>query len=93
MDPEIELISLIDLAIATCQLAQKEAGETHKAWLMSDAALAESQFQKIRDQTLSKTLPSSKGGGLGITRSLSEWAPPYLYKAGEDVEKYYMNHF
>lgn len=93
MNTEFEFIALIDNAIDKCELAKNEASESGKAWLVENSLSTEAQFNKIREQASSHTLPPSKGGGLGITRALSEWAPPYLYEAGEAVEKYYMENW
>jgi hypothetical protein len=90
MNKELEFLRLIDIAIDACQRAVNEGRTNGKAWMVEDASATRSQFEKIARQVQANELAPSQGAGLGITRSLSEWAPDYLYSAGEAVEDFYM---
>lgn len=86
-----DFLRLIDAAREACEKAKREAIVTGQTWMAEDASAALAQFDKLAEQVRTNTLPSAQGGGLGITRALSEWAPTYLYSAGEAVEDFYMH--
>lgn len=93
MSRDQEFLKLISVALDACEKARLEALSRGESWMVEDAATARSQFGKIAEQVKGNTLAPSQGGGLGITRALSEWAPAYLYAAGEAVEDYYMRNW
>lgn len=90
MNREEKLLQLLKEADEACQRAIAEAATVGKNWMVEDASNARVQFEEIAEQIRSKTLAPSRGGGLGITRALSEWAPEYLYSAGDAVDQFYM---
>ena len=61
--------------------------------MVEDASAAKAQFEKLAEQVRSNSLSPSQGGGLGITRALGEWAPDYVYSAGDAVEDFYMHNW
>ncbi len=93
MSREQDFLRLIFAAIDACEMVRVDAMSKGKNWMAEDADVAKEQFRKIARQAESNTLSPSSGGGLGITRALSEWAPGHLYAAGEAVEDYYMRNW
>lgn len=88
-----KFLQLIAKALDACDRVVTEAGASGKSWMIEDAGTAKAQFERIAELVRSDSLLPSQGGGLGITRALSEWAPDYLYAAGEAVEEFYMRNW
>ena len=86
-----EFVCLIDLALAEIKSVILQAKNDKIVWLQEDAERSFSVFEKIRLKVVDNTLPVSNGAGLGITRSLGEWAPENLYNAGRDIELYFID--
>lgn len=86
-----EFIAKIDLALEEIYSIISRAKKDEIKWVQEDAENVEMIFQSLRSKVIENTLPISNGAGLGITRALGEWAPESLYKAGRDVEWYFMN--
>jgi len=88
---EKRFLAVIDNAIAEADSVIQDAKLRGVSWLEEDAGMAKNNFEKIKKQLLSGELPRSKGAGLGITRGLSEMgAPDNLYKAGKELEEFYL---
>ena len=84
-----KFLRLLGVALDACDRAAQEATASGEDWMVEDASTAKAQFEKIAEQVRLDTLTPSQGEGLGITRALSEWAPAYLYEAGDAVEDFY----
>lgn len=93
MTKEETLLFLLEEAIRACDAAIEEGQKKGVAWLVEDASNARNQFVQLAKLASSGLVGPSGGGGLGITRALSEWAPEYLYTAGEAVEDFYMRNW
>ena len=93
MDKVAELVGLIDIAIAKAIETAARASGTTDAWMSEDATAAMQQLEQLKQQAVSGQLPPSRGGGLGITRALGEWAPDDLFAAGKTVEDYFRQHW
>lgn len=87
------MIILLERAAQVNDLGSQRALVEGKVHLAEDAEAAERKFADILEQVKNNTLPTSNGGGLGITRALGEWAPDELYDAGDAVETFYMKNF
>lgn len=93
MTKEQEFLRRIIAALDACDRVVRESTASGESWMVEDASTAKAQFERIAEQVRSNLLLPSQGGGLGITRALSEWAPDYLYVAGEAVEDFYMKNW
>ena len=93
MSKDLEFLRRITTALDACDKVIREAAASGEGWMVEDASTAKAQFERIAEQVRSESLLPSQGGGLGITRALSEWAPDYLYAAGEAVEEFYMRNW
>lgn len=91
--PNSELILLIDKALSACERCIVESEIKSEAWSLELCRKAILNFKDIRSAAEHGNLPPSKGGGLGISRSLGEWAPVYLVEAGSAVDDFYRHNF
>ncbi len=89
-----QFLAVIDNAISEADSVIQGAKVRGVSWLEEDAGMAKNNFEKIKKQLLAGELPKSEGAGLGITRGLSEiGAPDSLYKAGKELEDFYLSNW
>ena len=89
-----QFLTVIDNAITEADSVIQDAKARGVSWLEEDASMAKNNFEKIKKQLLAGELPKSKGAGLGVTRGLSEMgAPDNLYKAGKELEDFYLSNW
>ena len=89
-----QFLNIIDNAIAEAEMVIRDAKMRGVSWLEEDACMAKNNFEEIKRQLLAGELPRSEGAGLGITRGLSEMgAPDDLYKAGKELEDFYLSNW
>jgi hypothetical protein len=91
MDLEEKFISLIDKVILAAELTNKSAVASGSAWPVEECELAIKNMLSLKSNVQAGKTPKSGGAGLGISRAFSEWgAPPDLYKAGYELDRFYM---
>lgn len=89
-----QFLTVIDNAIAEANSVIQDAKTRGVSWLEEDASMAKNNFEEIKKQLLTGELSKSDGAGLGITRALSEMGAPYnLYKAGKELEDFYLSNW
>jgi hypothetical protein len=92
MDNKSEFINIVDRAIEVAQrIADNDSGE-YQRHTVEDATKVIRIFSNFRDELVEDQIPLFRGGGLGITKGLSEWGvPSELYDVGYEIESFYRN--
>lgn len=89
-----QFLTLLDSAINEASKVINNANQNGLSWLEDDVQVVKNNFENIKNQLIAGSLEKSEGAGLGITRALSEMeAPLDLYRAGKQVEDFYLEHW